>query len=113
MYRLSKNIQPKTTYIGLPVTFETDLHIFNHYFSIVFKIFCSETCQTCDEWITEDADNVYYVVHLHQLNTERACAVMTYRKKSQDALCNYSFMIFDLEQTSPVHKNANKISICL
>jgi len=50
MYRLYKNDQPSTTYIGLlPVTFETDLHVFNHHSSIAFKIFCSETSQTCDE----------------------------------------------------------------
>jgi len=78
MYRLYKNDQPNTTYIGLlPVTFETDLHVFNHHFSIAFKIFSSETSQTCDEWITVDVDGVRYVVRLHQLNAERACAVMT------------------------------------
>ena len=78
MYRLYKNDQPNTTYIGLlPVTFETDLHVFNHHFSIAFKIFCCETSQTCDEWITEDVDGVRYVVRLHQMNAERACAVMT------------------------------------
>ena len=77
MYRLYKSDQAKTTYISLPITFETNLHVFNHYFSTGFKIFCFETCQTCDEWITEDADDVRYVVRLHQLNAERACAVMT------------------------------------
>jgi hypothetical protein len=61
----------------LPVIFETDLHVLNHHFSIAFKIFSSETSQTCDEWITEDVDSVRYVVRLHQLNAERACAVMT------------------------------------
>jgi len=76
-----KNDQPRTTYISLPVTFETDLHVFNHHFSIAFKIFCSETCQTCDEWITEDVDVVHYVVLLHSLNTERACALMTDKNK--------------------------------
>ena len=78
MYRLYKNDQPNTTNIGLlPVTFETDLHVLNYHFSIAFKIFSSETSQTCDEWITEDVDGVRYVVRLHQLNAERACAVMT------------------------------------
>ena len=77
MYRLYKNDQPNTTYIGLQVTFETDLHVLNHYFSIAFKIFSFETSQTCDEWITEDVDGVRYVVRLHQLNAERACVVMT------------------------------------
>jgi hypothetical protein len=77
MYRLYKNDQPKTTYIGLLVTFETDVHVFNHHFSTAFKMFSSETCQTCDESITEDADGVCYVVRLHQLNAERTCTVMT------------------------------------
>jgi len=66
MYRMYKNDQPNTTYIGLlPVIFETDLHVLNHHFSIAFKIFSSETSQTCDEWITEDVDGVRYV-RLHQ-----------------------------------------------
>jgi len=77
MYRLYKNDQPNTTYIGLLVTFETDLHVLNYNFSIAFKIFSSESSQTCDEWITDDVDGVRYVVRLHQLNAERACAVMT------------------------------------
>jgi len=60
MYRLYKNDQPNTTNIGLlPVTFETDLHVLNYHFSIAFKIFSSETSQTCDEWITEDVDGVH------------------------------------------------------
>jgi hypothetical protein len=53
----------------------------NHHCSIAFKIFPSETCQTCDEWITEDADGIRYAVRLHQLNSERACAVMTDENK--------------------------------
>jgi hypothetical protein len=81
MYRLYKNDHPKTTYIGLPVSFVTDLHVFNHNFSIGFKIFSSETSQSCDGWITEDADGVCYAVRLHQLNAERACAVMTDENK--------------------------------
>jgi hypothetical protein len=67
--------------MDLPVTFETDLHVFNHHFSIAFEIFSSETCQTFDEWITEDTDGVRCVVCLHQLNAERACAVMTDENK--------------------------------
>jgi hypothetical protein len=67
--------------MGLPVTFETDLHVFNHHFTIVFKIFSSETCQTFDEWITEDTDGVRYVVCLHKLNAEPACAVTTDENK--------------------------------
>jgi hypothetical protein len=55
----------------------------HHHFSIGFKIFSSETFQTCDEWITEDADGVRYVVCLQQLNAERACAVMTDEKISR------------------------------
>ena len=46
-------------------------------------MFFSETCPTCDEWITEDEDDVRYVVHLHQLGAERACAVMTDEKISR------------------------------
>ena len=76
-----KNGHAHTTYIGLSITFETHLHVFNHHFSIAFKIFFSETCQTCDEWITEDSDDVRYVVRLQQVIAETAYAVMTDENK--------------------------------
>jgi hypothetical protein len=67
--------------MDLPVTSEIVLHVFNHHYTIAFKIFSSETCQTFDEWIAEDTDGVRYVVCLHKLNAERACAVTTDENK--------------------------------
>jgi hypothetical protein len=66
-----KNGHVNTTYIGLSITFETDLHVFIHHFSIVYKIIFLKS-EACDEWITEDSDHVCYVVRLEQL-----IAVMT------------------------------------
>ena len=71
-----KNGHVNTTYIGLSITFETDLHVFINHFCILFKINFLKP-EACDEWITEDSDHVYYVVRLQQLIAVTAFAVMT------------------------------------
>ena len=48
-----KNGHVNKTYIGLSITFETDLHVFINHFCIVFKIIFLKP-EACDEWITED-----------------------------------------------------------
>ena len=61
MYRLYKNDHTITSNEGLPAILRKKLHVFNHYFSIRFKMLSSETSQTCDQWITEDVDVVRFL----------------------------------------------------